>query len=432
MPQRVKTYLTMMTVLTGLLCAVYAGSIRNVILCIGDGMGPEQVKAARLYNGADLFFESFPYKTTMSTASANSSVTDSAAAATAMATGIKVNNGVISVQLPGDGSELETLLEYYQARGKSTGLVTTSYITHATPASFGAHNTSRNNNNQIAGDYLNQTKPNVLMGGGANGMTYSDATNAGYTVVTDTNELFALDTDLETFVSGQFGSYHLPYEADGLGTLPHLHQMAQVALDILDNDPDGFFLMLEGARIDHAGHANLLEENIHETLEFANTVELISDWMGDREDTQIIITADHETGGLTVTNDNGVGNYPDVTWSTTGHTATPVPVYAIGLNAHLATNVVNNTNIYTLAKSTALLPENLVATQIDASALETTWTSSSGDVYHVEQSLNLMSNNWNSISVHTAETFRITISTTNLPSSDWAFFRLNTIGTTEP
>jgi alkaline phosphatase len=123
------------TVITefALLQTAWTAPIRNVILCIGDGMGPEQVKAARCYAGTNLFFEEFPYQTNMTTWSANSTVTDSAAAATAMATGIKVDNGVISLQLPGNGSETETLLEYFKERDKATGLVATSYITHATP-----------------------------------------------------------------------------------------------------------------------------------------------------------------------------------------------------------------------------------------------------------------------------------------------------------
>ena len=143
------------------------------------------------------------------------------------------------------------------------------------------------------------------------------------------------------------------------------------------------FLMVEGAKIDRASHIVDIINVVHETIEFANTVEMITEWMGDREDTLIIVTADHETRGLTVTNDNGVGNYPDVIWSAAWHTSTPVPVYAIGPNAHLATNVTDNTHINAFAKSTALMPENLVAMQIDASAFETTWTSSSGDVSSV-------------------------------------------------
>ena len=232
---------------------------KNVIFLIGDGMGFEQVRAAGMYlNGVEgtLSFEYLPYQGQVTTYSADSSVTDSAAAATAMATGTKVDNGVISMAIPGDGSELETLLEYFRDQGKSTGLVTTTYITHATPAAFGAHEPSRGNTAQIASDYLNQTRPNVLFGGGANGIDPSSAQNAGYTVVTDALEMFDLDTTMENMVSGQFGSGYMPYELDGLGDLPHLSEMTVTALDILDNDPDGFFLMVEGGRIDHAGHAN--------------------------------------------------------------------------------------------------------------------------------------------------------------------------------
>jgi len=402
-----------------------AAPIRNVILCIGDGMGPEQVKAARLYAGTNLFFESFPYRTIMETASASSTVTDSAAGATAMATGIRVNNGVISLKLPGDGSELETLLEYFKGKGKSTGLVATAYITHATPAAFGAHETSRYNTNEIADDYLNQTKPNVLFGGGGNGMVASNAIAAGYTVVTDTNELFALDTDVETFVSGQFGSGVLPYEVRGVhGNLPHLHQMVQVALDILDNDPDGFFLMIEGSAIDLAGHGNYLAGNIHETIEFANSVKTVADWMGDRQDTLLLVTADHETGGLVVTNDNGAGNYPDVTWSTTGHTDTPVPVYGIGLNANLVTNVVANTNIYAVAISSALVQEVGVSILVDSNGYHMTWTSASNDIYELEYVSDLISaTNWQSWGTVTSVSSRLTITDTNLLDSS-KFYRL--------
>lgn len=412
----------MMLLLMLCLPAPEAAPIRNVILCIGDGMGPEQVKAARCYAGTNLFFESFPYQSTMTTASASSSITDSAASATAMATGVKVNDYVISLRTPGDGSELETLLEYFKDRGKATGLVATSYITHATPAAFGAHEAHRNNIIQIAGDYLNQTQPNVLFGGGANGMTASNALVAGYTVVADTNELFALDTEIETHVSGQFGSGHIPYEFDGLGSLPHLHEMVQVALDILDNDPDGFFLMLEGSRIDHAGHINDLARNIHETLEFAQSVETVFDWMADREDTLILVAADHETGGLAVTADNGEGSYPDVTWDTLGHTATQVPVYGIGLNAHLVTNVVDNTNIHTVAVSTARVPEWGLSAEADLSGFHMLWTASSGDVYRVENTTLLAPVDWQTVGTFTSTSTRLSVSITNL--TEQRFYRL--------
>jgi len=322
---------------------------KNIVFFIGDGMGFGHVKAAGMYaDGVEgsLSFEAFPYQAETTTLSANSSITDSAAAATAMATGFKVNNGVISMAYPGDMSELETLLEYFKNRGKSTGLVTTTYITHATPAAFGAHEPARDNLSEIGIDYLNQTRPNVLFGGGANGMSSVSAVQAGYTVVTDWSEMELLDTENITFVSGQFGNTHLPYEYEGLGSLPHLSEMTSKALEILDHDPDGFFLMVEGGRIDHAGHANDIERNVLETVEFSNAVEKAIDWAQQRTDTLILVTADHETGGLAVLQNNGQGNFPDISWSTTGHTEQNVPIYAWGENAELVNGVMDNTDLY--------------------------------------------------------------------------------------
>jgi alkaline phosphatase len=325
---------------------------KNMLFFIGDGMGFQQVKAAGMYaNGVDgsLSFEAFPYQAEMTTSSADSFITDSAAAATAMATGFKVNNGVVSMAYPGDGRELETLLEYFSNRGKSTGLVTTTYITHATLAAFGAHEPDRENLSEIATDYLSQTHPNVLFGGGANGMSSVSAVQAGYTVVSDRPEMESLDTENINSVSGQFGNTHLPYEYDGLGSLPHLSEMTLKALEVLDNNPDGFFLIVEGGRIDHAGHANDIERNVFETVEFSYAVEKAIDWAQNRTDTLILVTADHETGGLAVLQNNGKGNFPVVSWSTTGHTAQNVPVYAWGENAEMVNGVMDNTDLFDLA-----------------------------------------------------------------------------------
>ena len=324
-----------------------AAQPKNVIVLIGDGMGPVQVEAAGMYAGYDMSFEALPFQGLATTYSANSSVTDSAAAATALATGQKVNNGVISLATPGDGSELETAMEHYQSTGRAAGLVTTTYMTHATPAAYGAHEPSRNNLSQIANDFLTQTQPNVLFGGGANGMSTGAATTAGYTVVTDHAGLVGLDTSAETYVSGQFGTYHLPYEYDQAPSV-HLSDMTGVALDILDNDADGFFLMVEGGRIDHAGHDNQIGRNIFETLEFSNTVQTVLNWAATRTDTLVIVTADHETGGLSIVQDNGVGDLPTVSWGSGGHTAADVPVYAWGLNARNVFGTINNTDVFTL------------------------------------------------------------------------------------
>jgi alkaline phosphatase len=116
---------------------------------------------------------------------------------------------------------------------------------------------------------------------------------------------------------------------------------------VLEEADNGFFLMIEGGRIDHAGHQNDLIRNIGEVLELSDTVEHVIDWAIDHPDTLVIVTADHETGGLSVTQNNGVGNLPSVTWSTTGHTATPVPAYVWGSDAQrIAKQIDDNTDIF--------------------------------------------------------------------------------------
>ena len=156
---------------------------KNIILFIGDGMGAGQIKAAGMYGtGAEgtLSFEVFPYKGSISTVNAEGGVTDSAAAATAMATGTKVSNGVLGVALPGDGMPLETVLEVVKKQGKRTGLVTTTSITHATPAAFASHEKSRDEHDAIAAAYLNESRPDILFGGGGY-ITQADGKKAGYT-----------------------------------------------------------------------------------------------------------------------------------------------------------------------------------------------------------------------------------------------------------
>jgi alkaline phosphatase len=336
-----------------------ASAAKNVIFIIGDGMGFEQVKAAGMYaSGAagTLSFESLPYKGQVTIYSADDSVTDSAAAGTAMATGVKVNNGVISMKIPGDSSELKTMLELYKKKGKAVGLVSTAFISHATPAAFGAHEPARGNYKEIIKDYLTQTKPDVLLGG-AKHITPSAASDAGYTVVTNRKGLLALDTDKVTRLSGQFGKNHMPYEYDGIGKLPHLSDMAMVAIDILDNDPDGFFLMIEAGRIDHAGHGKNIKRNIFEMIELSNTVKKTLQWAKGRKDTLLIVTSDHETGGLRVIESDPAKNkFPKVEWKLGGHTNVNVPVYAWGVGAEEFAGVMDNTDFFLMITDPLVIP----------------------------------------------------------------------------
>jgi alkaline phosphatase/fibronectin type 3 domain-containing protein len=330
---------------------------KNVILFIGDGMGFEHVKAARLYQGAPLSFENFPNNAQVRTYSANNAVTDSAAGASAMATGSKVNNGVISVALPGNGGELETTLEFFKKEGKTTGLITTAYLTHATPAGFGAHDSDRNNTTAIGTDLTTQTQPNVLFGGGGNGLSSATSIAAGYQVAIDTTSFNSLDTTGPK-LCGLFGSGYMPYEEDYLPfgyPYPHLREMVAKALNALERNENGFFLMVEAGRIDHAAGSTTLPEMVHETLELSRAVQVAVDWVANRADTLIIVTADHETGGLTVTKDNGAGNYPTVTWASPyAHTSANVPAYAYGLDAVRVSGTLDNTYIHPICTGEAL------------------------------------------------------------------------------
>jgi alkaline phosphatase len=310
-------------------------------------MGFEQVKAASYYKygiKGNLSFEHFTIKGNVTTYSADNKVTDSAAAATAISTGVKVKNKAIS--FGSEGEELTTILEMYKGCSKNTGLVTSAFITHATPASFAAHEENRNSYKKIPKDYFSQTKPDLIFGGGHGGINVEEAENAGYTLITDRESFEKLDTESAQATLAIFGKNHMPYEFDDNSEYPHLSEMAIKALNILDNN-DGFFLMIESGRIDHAGHDKKIERNIFETIEFSKTVDAILEWAKDNPQTLIIVTADHETGGLIVKNNKGKGEFPDIEWSSGGgHTASDVPIYSWGIGAEVFEGTLDNTDIF--------------------------------------------------------------------------------------
>ncbi len=406
-----------------------AAPIRNVILLIGDGMGAGQVAAARCYAGTNLVFESFPWQSRLSTLAAGGVVTDSAAASSALATGRKVYIEVVSLALPGGGEELETVLERSSRLDKSTGLVTSSYLTDATPAGFGAHTAYRYNWSEIADGYMGKSRPDVLLGGGGTGLSVEAAQAAGYRVVTNAEGLAALSGSVAGRVAGLFGEGAMPYVSEGVVGLPSLAEMTTAAIGLLSRDPDGFFLMVEGGRIDHACHEGNLYRCVTEALAFNEAVAVVAAWAQGRSDTLVVVTADHETGGLDVLADRGPGELPDVVWRAWGqHTADPVTAYAFGVNAQKVALLADNTELLEVLCGEALMPATGVGIEWreDGGPL-TRWAVNSGDVCRVEYTPSLTPPAWEPCGVVTAETTRLSWPAVDRPAGPSGYYRVLTL-----
>ncbi|WP_151733840.1 alkaline phosphatase ['Paenibacillus yunnanensis' Narsing Rao et al. 2020] len=301
---------------------------KNLIVLIGDGMGPAQISAARYYqqytkNISHLNLD--PYYVGQATTYADRGedggtvvsgiVTDSASAGTAFATGHKTYNAGISVSNEDVSKPFASIIEAAESTGKATGLVTTARITHATPAVYASHVRSRDNEAAIASQYL-ESGVDVLMGGGKQFFVtkeekgkrtdkniLGDFTAKGYTIVENTSALNKL-TSKNDKVLGLFGSSHVAYVPDRTAEIPSLSQMTAKALNILSADKDGFVMMIEGGRIDHAGHANDLPTLVQEALDFDAAFKTAIEFAKKDGNTSVVVTADHETGGLSLSRDN--------------------------------------------------------------------------------------------------------------------------------
>ncbi|MDP2892713.1 MAG: alkaline phosphatase [Bacillota bacterium] len=288
-----------------------SSAVENVILLIGDGMGYPQITLSRVFNGnkplAMDTFEEMGSVATYPEDDAYKWITDSAAAGTAIATGKKTFNGAISVD--NDSSRLETILELAKKSGRATGLVTTATITNATPAVFAAHVPDRGNEDAIAVDML-KTQPDVMLGGGfayfapeekggsrADGRDLiAEAEAAGYTYVNNKDQMDQADGK----ILGLFSPGYMPYEIDRTSLLPALDEMTAKAIDVLSGNPKGFFMMVEGGRIDHAAHAHDAGTLVREVLAFDEAVKIAFDFAREDGNTLVIVTADHETAGLSL------------------------------------------------------------------------------------------------------------------------------------
>ncbi len=275
----------------------------RVILIIGDGAGASYWTAAA-FAADNLAVEQFPVMGLVGTRASDSKITDSAAAATAYSAGVSTYNGAIGVDP--DSNSVTTIVEVAQGRGMATGLVATSSITHATPAAFAAHVPNRDLEFEIARQ-MAAADVDVILGGGRKWFDparrpdsldlLSDIADR-YAYVESAAELGDVETSEVRKLFGLFAVEHMPAARTRLPTLP---VMTQAALEVLDHDPDGFFLMVEGSQPDWRGHDHeSLGAIVAEMLDLDRAIGVALEYQIRHPETLIVVTADHETGGLAI------------------------------------------------------------------------------------------------------------------------------------
>ncbi|WP_250654942.1 alkaline phosphatase [Alkalimarinus coralli] len=319
--------------------------VKNVIMMIGDGMGPQQMgllenyavnASTSIYKDQQTGLAKMINNGTLGLSShnpADSIVADSACSASQLATGEPSLSEAVGLDI--NGNSVETVLELAKAQGKATGLVSDTRLTHATPAAFAAHRYHRSLENQIAEDML-ANQVDVMLSGGLRywipqevnekGEAYqalvektggavkikskrkdnknllNEAEKMGYSLAFNRDDLSQVDNGkllgLFAYSGMQDGIEYTQTKNDPNRTMPGLREMTEKALDILSQDEDGFFLMIEGGRIDWAGHDNDAGTMLHEMLKFDEAVNYVYEWARKRNDTLVLVTADHETGGF--------------------------------------------------------------------------------------------------------------------------------------
>ena len=315
---------------------------KNVILLIGDGMGPSQVALAKFATGGPdhrLSFENFPITGIVYNHSSDSLYTDSAASATTWATGVKTKNRYLAVDA--EKKFLPSIPELLSTRGYKSGLVATSSITHATPAAFYAHIDNRYKEKEIA-KMLIDSDIDIALGGGREFFDPTGSDDLPYMIF----DKKLLDTSLLSSKEQVIGLFAEDGFDRRLGTPTQL-QMTQVAMSFLERKSEncsGFFLMSEGSQIDWAGHDNNVEYMLVEFADFDATVQAATNFAVANQDTLILVTADHATGGLVLQRPKG-SKIP-AQWTTGSHDLSPINIYAYGPGAEFFSGVMDNTEIF--------------------------------------------------------------------------------------
>ncbi len=316
----------------------------KVILFIGDGMGPNHIYNAEYYFGEEMYFSSFEIQTMVDTDSLTG-LTDSAAAATAMATGTRVSNNILAKDMNGD---LTSITELAKQNEYGAGVVTSDKITGATPSGFSAHSSSRNDSAQIL---LSQryNKMDLLLGSGYYPVYETKFTEQGWTWVTSFDEL-SVKAKNKRYVA----TFEDVVPNGPTADTPTLTQLATFAVEYMEKHyPTGYFLMIEGAKIDKASHSNDIEAMCENMLDFSNAIEAVDEILcKNKRDYSIIVTADHETGALSkATEESGV---TDDLYGSSNHTRTDVNLFykstVAGVPEVLGKELILNTDIFLLCR----------------------------------------------------------------------------------
>lgn len=317
----------------------------NVIYFIGDGTALPQVYAGMLATHQDMVFPKFPYIGVVDTHSSSNDITDSAAGGTALCSDHKTKNAMVGMNP--DTIPVKTLLEVFHEQGKETGLVVTSYITHATPACFYAKVPHRRQYEDIAMQLAEADNINLAIGGGRKHFNQrKDSLNL---IERMENELGWKVYDTLADIDVTCKKYavlanddHMPQAADRGDFLP---RAVKTALKTLDSAENGFFLMVEGSQIDFACHANDSAWMVDELVDFSYAIQVALNYAEEHGNTLVVVTADHETGGLTMPDPQGKYTNVVFDYSTRSHTCLPVMVYAYGPGAEKFTGWMQNNEI---------------------------------------------------------------------------------------
>ena len=368
---------------------------KNIILIIVDGGGFNHIDAADYYRDGkkgSQSFEKFPVRLAVTTYPAGGSYgpkkaaedfnyvksgfTDSAAAATALATGMKTSNG--SIGIDPNGNNLENIIEKCEKLGMSAGVVTTVPISDATPAGFAAHQKSRKGFEEIADEMINKSTLEVIFGCGnplfddngkkldkPSGFKYVGSEKIWDSLVKGSADDWTLIQSKQDFINlaqgktpkrvlgvaqaattlqeNRSGKSVLPFDVPLNRNEPNLSEMTKAALNVLDDNNDGFFIMIEAGAVDWASHKNNSARMIEEMMDFDGAADAVINWVQTSSDWQkslVIITADHQTGYLTGVSNNGKGKMPKMHWNCTNHTNSLVFLFAKGQGSNLLTKKV--------------------------------------------------------------------------------------------